>query len=158
VRTRLIAGAVAAAAAVAVAAHGLGLAWGPAWVLGAAVGLWIGGFDIIYACQDVEVDRRIGVRSVPVRFGVAASLRASTAVHAVTLALFVAFGVRTGYGWLWWVGLAVVAVVLAYEHAIVRPDDLSRVNRAFFTTNGFVGLALFVFGLADLLVRGGLHA
>jgi 4-hydroxybenzoate polyprenyltransferase len=130
---------------------------GPAWVLGLAVGLWIGGFDLIYACQDAEVDRVIGVRSVPARFGVATALRASTIAHVVTFALFVWFGLLVGLGWLWWVGLVLTAAAFVYEHAIVKPDDLSRVNRAFFTANGFVGIALFVFALADLVVRLGLR-
>jgi 4-hydroxybenzoate polyprenyltransferase len=129
----------------------------PAFVLGLAVGAWIGGFDCLYACQDVEVDRRIGVRSVPVRFGVANALRASTAVHVGTVLLYLWFGYLTGYGWLWYAGVAVVAVVLAYEHAIVRPADLSRVNRAFFTANGVVGLVLFAFALLDLLFLQGLR-
>jgi 4-hydroxybenzoate polyprenyltransferase len=130
---------------------------GPAWVLGVAVGLWIGGFDLIYACQDAEVDREIGVRSVPARFGVRFALVASTCTHIVTFGLFVIFGVLVQLGWLWWIGLLVTAAAFAYEHAIVRVDDLSRVNRAFFTANGFVGIALFVFALADLLVNGGLR-
>jgi 4-hydroxybenzoate polyprenyltransferase len=130
---------------------------GPAWVLGCAVGLWIGGFDLIYACQDAEVDRVIEVRSVPARFGVAFALRLSIAVHLVTFGLFVWFGVLVGLGWLWWVGLALAAVAFTYEHAVVRPTDLSRINRAFFTANGFVGIALFVFALADLFVRLGLR-
>jgi 4-hydroxybenzoate polyprenyltransferase len=130
---------------------------GPAWVLGVAVGLWIGGFDLIYACQDAEVDREIGVRSVPARFGVRFALIASTFTHIVTFGLFVIFGVLVKLGWLWWIGLVVTAVAFAYEHAIVRADDLSRVNRAFFTANGFVGIALFAFALADLLVNGGLR-
>jgi len=130
---------------------------GSAWVLGVAVGLWIGGFDLIYACQDAGVDRAIGVRSVPARYGVAFALRLSTAVHVVTFALFVWFGVLVGLGWLWWIGLALAAGAFVYEHAIVKPDDLSRVNRAFFTANGFVGIALFVFALADLVVRLGLR-
>jgi 4-hydroxybenzoate polyprenyltransferase len=130
---------------------------GPAWVLGAAVGLWIGGFDLIYACQDAEVDRVIGVRSVPARYGVAFALRASTVTHVITFGLFVWFGALVGLGWPWWIGLALTAAAFAYEHAIVTPTDLSRVNRAFFTANGFVGIALFVFALVDLIVRGGLH-
>lgn len=124
----------------------------PAWALGAAVGLWIGGFDLIYACQDAEVDRRIGVRSVPARFGLKAALRASVAVHIVTFVLFIIFGVVIGLGWLWWVGLALTAVAFIYEHAIVTPQDLSMINRAFFTTNGFVGVALFVFAALDLVI------
>jgi 4-hydroxybenzoate polyprenyltransferase len=123
-------------------------------VLGLAVGTWIGGFDLIYACQDVEVDRRIGVRSVPARFGVRAALVASLVTHVVTFALFVVFGLMEHFGALWWVGIGLTAVAFGYEHAIVRPTDLSKVNRAFFTANGFVGIALFVFALADLVVRG----
>jgi 4-hydroxybenzoate polyprenyltransferase len=130
---------------------------GPAWVLGLAVGLWIGGFDLIYACQDTEIDRRIGVHSVPARFGVPFALRLSTVVHVVTFALFVWFGALVGLGWLWWIGLALTAAAFVYEHAIVRADDLSRVNRAFFTANGFVGIVLFVFALADLVLRLGLR-
>lgn len=124
----------------------------PAMVLGLAVGLWIGGFDLIYACQDAEVDRRIGVRSVPARFGVRAALHASTITHVVTFALFVVFGMMIGLGWLWWIGLALTAVALIYQHAIVKPDDLSLANRAFFTANGFVALALFGFAVCDLLL------
>ena len=124
---------------------------GPAWLLGAAVGLWIGGFDLIYACQDAEVDRQIGVRSVPARHGVAAALRISTVTHLITFALFVIFGIWVGYGWPWWVGLALTAAAFAYQHVIVTPTDLSKVNRAFFTSNGFVGIALFAFAVVALL-------
>ena len=125
---------------------------GPAWVLGAAVGLWIGGFDIIYACQDVEIDRQIGVHSTPARFGVRTALHISTATHVVTFALFIWFGALAGLGWLWWIGLALTAAAFAYQHVIVTPADLSKVNRAFFTANGFVGIALFLFALLDLKV------
>jgi 4-hydroxybenzoate polyprenyltransferase len=131
---------------------------GPAWVLGVAVGLWIGGFDLIYAGQDAEIDRRIGVRSVPARFGVAFALHLSSAVHLVTFVAFVWFGALVGLGWPWWIGLVLTASAFVYEHAIVRPDDLSRVNRAFFTANGFVGIALFLFAVADLVVRLDLRA
>lgn len=126
---------------------------GPSWVLGAAVGLWIGGFDIIYACQDVEIDRQIGVHSTPARFGVHTALHISTVTHMVTFALFVWFGALVGLGWLWWVGLAVTAAAFAYQHVIVTPTDLSKVSRAFFTANGFVGIALFLFAALDLLVH-----
>jgi 4-hydroxybenzoate polyprenyltransferase len=130
---------------------------GPAWVLGAAVGLWIGGFDLIYASQDAEVDREIGVRSVPARYGVRFALRASVVTHLVTFGLFIWYGQLVGLGPLWWIGLALAAGAFGYEHAIVKPADLSRVNRAFFTANGFVGIALFAFALADLVVLGGLR-
>jgi 4-hydroxybenzoate polyprenyltransferase len=123
-------------------------------VLGLAVGTWIGGFDLIYACQDAEVDRQIGVRSVPARFGVGAALLASAGVHVVTFALFVIFGLMEHFGACWWVGIGLTAVAFGYEHAIVKPGDLSKVNRAFFTANGFVGIGLFFFAVVDLAVRG----
>ncbi|MPZ28697.1 MAG: 4-hydroxybenzoate octaprenyltransferase [Micromonosporaceae bacterium] len=126
---------------------------GPAWLLGAAVGLWIGGFDLIYASQDATVDREIGVRSVPARFGVRFALRAAAGAHVVTFALFGWYGALTGFGPLWWVGMALAAVAFGYEHSIVKPDDLSRVNRAFFTANGFVGVVLFGFAVLDLVLR-----
>jgi 4-hydroxybenzoate polyprenyltransferase len=129
------------------------VAW-PAIALGIAVGTWIGGFDLIYSCQDAEVDRRIGSRSFPARYGIPAALVTSSVVHVVTVAAFAWFGAAAGLGWLWWTGLALTAVVLVYEHVIVRANDLSRVNRAFFTANGIIGIGLFAFTLADLIVHG----
>jgi 4-hydroxybenzoate polyprenyltransferase len=123
-------------------------------LLGLAVGSWIAGFDLIYACQDAESDRRNGVHSLPARFGIAAALRVSAVTHVVTLALLVAFGAVAGFGAYWYVGVGLTAVALAYEHAIVKPHDLSRVNRAFFTVNGYVGIGLFGCAVADLLSRG----
>ncbi len=125
----------------------------PAVVLGLAVGSWIGGFDLIYACQDVDSDRREGVHSVPARFGVDAALRASVVTHVATVGLLAWFGRLAGYGALWWVGLALTAAALVYEHSIVSARDLSRVNRAFFTVNGYVGIGLFAFAAADLALR-----
>ncbi|WP_305787780.1 menaquinone biosynthesis prenyltransferase MqnP [Symbioplanes lichenis] len=125
---------------------------GPAWVLGVAVGLWIGGFDIIYACQDVEIDRQIGVHSTPARFGVRTALHISTVTHVVTFALFVWFGFLVDLSWFYWIGLLLTAAAFVYQHVVVTPNDLTKVNRAFFTANGFVGIALFVFALLDLIV------
>ncbi|MFC4148962.1 menaquinone biosynthesis prenyltransferase MqnP [Micromonospora mangrovi] len=129
----------------------------PAWLLGAAVGLWIGGFDLIYACQDSEIDREIGVHSVPARYGRRFALHASTVAHVITFGLFLWFGALVGFGWLWWIGLAFTAVAFGYQHLVVSPTDLSKVNRAFFTANGFVGIVLFVFALLDLVIRLGLR-
>jgi 4-hydroxybenzoate polyprenyltransferase len=130
-----------------------GFAW-PATALGLAVGTWIGGFDLIYSCQDAEIDRQIGSRSFPARFGIPAALRWSTVAHLVTVGCYAWFGLAAGLGAIWWIGLAITAGVLAYEHTIVKSNDLSRVNRAFFTANGFVGIQLFVFALVDLVVNG----
>ncbi|MEE1940414.1 menaquinone biosynthesis prenyltransferase MqnP [Streptomyces sp. TRM 70361] len=123
-------------------------------VLGLAVGTWIGCFDLIYACQDTASDRANGVRSVPARFGVAGALYGARAGHAVTVVLLGWYGALTGAGVAYWAGLSIVAVAFVYEHGIVRPGDLSRVNRAFFTVNGFVGIALFLCALIDLVLRG----
>jgi 4-hydroxybenzoate polyprenyltransferase len=129
--------------------------WGWASVLlGLAVGLWIGGFDLIYALQDEESDRAQGVYSLPARFGAKIALRTAVATHVVTLGLFIGFGAMVHAGVWWWIGLAIVALAFGYEHSLVKPNDLSKVNRAFFTANGVVGVALFVFGLLDLVARG----
>jgi 4-hydroxybenzoate polyprenyltransferase len=124
-----------------------------ATVLGVGVGLWIGGFDLVYACQDTASDREQGVRSFPARWGNRAALRTARLVHAVALALFVWFGVLEGFGLLWYVGLVATAAAFVYQHSIVGPDNLERVNRAFFTSNGFVGLALGAAGALDLVLR-----
>ncbi|WP_404869313.1 menaquinone biosynthesis prenyltransferase MqnP [Kitasatospora griseola] len=123
-------------------------------VLGLAVGIWIGGFDLIYACQDVAADRGMGVRSVPARFGIPAAIHGARVCHALTTALLVWYAVLTHAGAFFWCGLAVVAGAFVYEHTIVKPHDLSRLNRAFFSTNGFVGISLFAFALIDLIARG----
>ncbi|MFI9099994.1 menaquinone biosynthesis prenyltransferase MqnP [Streptomyces fildesensis] len=123
-------------------------------ILGLAVGVWIGGFDLIFGSQDVAADRADGVKSVPARFGVAAALYGARGCHAVTTVLLAWYGVATGAGAFWWVGLTIVAGAFLYEHSIVRPHDLSRLNRAFFQVNGFIGIALFLCALLDLAVRG----
>ncbi|MET9128748.1 menaquinone biosynthesis prenyltransferase MqnP [Streptomyces antibioticus] len=123
-------------------------------VLGLAVGIWIGGFDLIYACQDIDTDRETGVLSVPARFGVPAAIRSARVCHAITTGLLVWYALLTGAGAFFWLGLVVVAAAFVYEHTIVRPHDLTRLNRAFFSVNGFIGIALFVCALLDLLVRG----
>jgi 4-hydroxybenzoate polyprenyltransferase len=123
-------------------------------VLGLAVGVWIGGFDLIFGCQDVAADRADGVRSVPARFGVDTALYGARAAHVATVLLLGWYAVLTSAGWAFWMGLAVVSAAFVYEHSIVRPGDLSRLNRAFFQVNGFVGISLFVFALFDLMFRG----
>ena len=122
-------------------------------VLGVGVGLWIGGFDLVYACQDTESDRLQGVRSFPARWGNRAALLTARVVHTVVFALFTWFGYLQGFGLIWYAGLAATAAAFVYQHAIVGPDDLSRVNRSFFTANGFVGIALGAAGVLDLALR-----
>jgi 4-hydroxybenzoate polyprenyltransferase len=123
-------------------------------VLGAAVGCWIGGFDIIYALQDYRVDREIGVKSLPARFGLYVALATSRAAHYVTVLLLLWFGAIAGLGWVWTAGVGAAALALIYEQRLVKPTDLSKVNRAFFTVNGFVGIGLFAFALVDLIAGG----
>ncbi|MFI5758278.1 menaquinone biosynthesis prenyltransferase MqnP [Streptomyces sp. NPDC051569] len=123
-------------------------------ILGLAVGIWIGGFDLIFGCQDVQADRAHGVKSVPARFGIPAALYGARASHAVTTALLVWYALATDAGVFFWAGLVIVAAAFLYEHTIVKPHDLSRLNRAFFSVNGFIGIALFVCALLDLLARG----
>jgi 4-hydroxybenzoate polyprenyltransferase len=128
-------------------------AWQPV-ILGLAVGVWIGGFDLIFGSQDVAADRAHGVKSVPARFGVPAALYGARACHLVTTALLAWYGAATHAGGFWWAGLAIVGCAFLYEHSIVKPHDLSRLNRAFFTVNGVIGITLFFFALFDLMARG----
>jgi 4-hydroxybenzoate polyprenyltransferase len=125
----------------------------PPLVLGGAVLLWVAGFDIIYATQDVDVDRRLRLSSIPARFGVAGALKVAALCHVGMLALLFALpSVFPAFGTVWYVGAAAVAALLVYEHSIVRPDDLTRVNAAFFNCNAIVSLGLLVVGVVDLLI------
>jgi 4-hydroxybenzoate polyprenyltransferase len=126
----------------------------PAVVLGGAVLLWVAGFDIIYACQDVDFDRRRGLKSVPVRLGVRGALRLAAACHVGTIALLSLLPVvYNRFGWVYWTGLAAVAALLLYEHRLVCPDDLTRVNKAFFNVNAVVSLGLLAVGIIDLAIK-----
>jgi 4-hydroxybenzoate polyprenyltransferase len=123
----------------------------PAVVLGGAVLLWVAGFDMIYACQDVECDRGRGLKSVPAWLGVRGALRLAAVCHAGTIALLSLLPmVYNRFGWFYWAGLAAVAVLLIYEHSLVRPDDLTRVNKAFFNVNAVISLGLLAVGVIDL--------
>ncbi|MCL5111073.1 MAG: putative 4-hydroxybenzoate polyprenyltransferase [Chloroflexi bacterium] len=127
------------------------LAWEPI-ALGVAVGLWIGGFDLIYACQDVEFDRAHGLYSMPARFGLAAALNLSKLAHALTVLLLGWLGWHLGLAWPYWLGLLVAAGLLVYEHSLVGPDDLSRLDLAFFSINGYIAIVVFVFTFAALIL------
>jgi 4-hydroxybenzoate polyprenyltransferase len=127
------------------------LRWPPV-LLGLAVLCWVSGFDIIYACQDVEFDRDHGLYSIPRRLGVRNALRTATILHGLMVVCLVALGFAVPMGWVYFVGVGLIAALLVYEHALVRPDDLSRVNVAFFQVNIVISLGLLAFGVADLLV------
>ena len=117
-----------------------------------AVALWIGGFDVIYATGDVDFDRREGLYSLPARFGIGPALMVTRICHLLAVCLLIAVGVSLGLGPAYYLGLAVVAALLGYENSIVHPDDLSRVNVAFFTLNGVISVVFLAGVLADVLV------
>lgn len=141
----------------------LGIAPAAAWIairgsldarilwLTAAVTLWTAGFDIIYSCQDYDFDRQSGLFSIPRRFGIAGALRLSRLFHAAMLLCLAALVVDFRLGAASWLGAAIVAALLLYEHGLVKPHDLSRVNAAFFTVNGWVSMLFFVFWAADIV-------
>ena len=112
------------------------------WLLGLAIGLWVGGFDILYACQDVEFDRGYGLRSIPTRFGVRTSILLSRVMHAAAVVAMAALGVAGDLPVFYFAGVAVVAILLVYEQSLVSDDDLSQVKRAF-DLNGYVGIVYF---------------
>ena len=122
-------------------------------ILGVAVTLWVAGFDIIYACQDIDFDHSVGLHSIPRKFGIAAALYASAALHVLMLALLVMVAQMSGLGWIALGGLVAVAALLAYEHLLVKPSDLTRVNAAFFTINGYISVLFFLTWAVAILVR-----
>ena len=124
--------------------------WQP-FLLGGAVALWIGGFDIIYATMDLDVDEREGLHSIPRRFGIGTALLFTRIAHAGSVALLIWLGIDLGLGPLYWLGLAAVAVLLAYENSIVSEDDLSRVDMAFLGMNGVIAIVFLAGVLADAL-------
>lgn len=124
-------------------------------ILAAAVAAWVAGFDMIYACQDADYDSEVGLNSVPAKFGVAGALRIAKACHLVMLLLLAALPVAaadSGLGWLFWAAIVVVAGLVLRQHALVRPDDLDRVNQAFFDTNAAISLTLLAVGVIDCFV------
>ena len=141
----------------------LGIAPAAAWIavrgtldwqillLTAAVALWTAGFDVLYACQDVDFDRRAGLHSIPQRWGIGTALRVAVVFHILMLGLLLWLAMVAQLGGLALAGLGVVAALLIYEHTMVKPDDLSKLNAAFFTTNGWIGVLLLLFWGADIL-------
>jgi 4-hydroxybenzoate polyprenyltransferase len=123
-----------------------------AWVLGVAVALWIAGFDLFYALFDLDVDRAQGLHSWATRFGVEGVFAGARAMHIATVALLAVAGAGLSIGTLYWIGVAGVAALLGYEHSLVRPTDLRRLDLAFFTMNGIISVAFFGLVLADAAI------
>lgn len=145
----------------------LGIAPAAAWIavtgqldapilwLTAAVTLWTAGFDIIYSCQDFEFDRQAGLHSIPARLGIGGALVVARLLHAAMVVCLIVLAVSFDMGRLAWAGIAVTAIMLAWEHRLVRADDMSKVDAAFFTVNGWVSLLFFVFWAADVMTGQG---
>jgi 4-hydroxybenzoate polyprenyltransferase len=121
-------------------------------ILCAAVTLWVGGFDVLYACQDLDFDRRAGLHSVPKRFGIARALAIARAMHAVMVGLLIWLAASFNLPWPAWAGIAVVAALLTYEHSLVHANDLRRLNAAFFAVNGYISLLFLLFWGAAVAV------
>lgn len=127
-------------------------AWPPI-LLSAAVMFWVAGFDLIYALQDIEFDRKARLFSLPSKLGVAPALRISTLFHGVTVILLAATAMIAGLGWIAYAGIAIVAGILYWEHRLVTPNDLSRINVAFFNLNGYISILLLLTFAGDILIR-----
>jgi 4-hydroxybenzoate polyprenyltransferase len=122
-----------------------------AWLLGLAVALWVAGFDLFYALFDLDVDRAQGLHSIATRFGVRGSFAGARLAHAATVACLAGAGAGLDVGALYWIGVAAVGALLVYEHALVRPGDLRRLDAAFFTMNGVISVAFAAFVIGDAL-------
>jgi 4-hydroxybenzoate polyprenyltransferase len=121
-------------------------------ILCAAVTLWVGGFDVLYACQDIEFDKTAGLYSIPKRFGIAGAMRIARLMHILMVALLCLLAWSFALAWPAWAGILVVAVLLVYEHSLVKPNDLSKMNAAFFTVNGYISLLFLLFWGAATIV------
>jgi 4-hydroxybenzoate polyprenyltransferase len=124
----------------------------PVLVLGAAVLCWVAGFDIFYALQDVDFDRSKGLHSIPVRLCVKNAILLGKLLHGGMIALLLLLPLGVALGWLYYVGIAVISALIAYEHQLVKPDDLSKLDAAFFNMNGYISVTIFLFTLADVVV------
>jgi 4-hydroxybenzoate polyprenyltransferase len=123
------------------------------FILAAGVLTWTAGFDILYSLQDVEFDRERALFSIPAKMGAARALLVARILHALAIGFFVGFGIVGGFGWIYFAGTAAALALVVWQHAIVSPTDISRIDAAFFTANGILSIALFVCGLADILMR-----
>jgi 4-hydroxybenzoate polyprenyltransferase len=125
----------------------------PAWILLGVVTFWIAGFDLIYACQDIEVDRQERLQSIPARFSAPTALVLSSICHLITILLLVFLGLSTSLGWPYWIGLVIVAALLVWEHRLVHPNDLSNIDIAFFNINSYISVTLFLAILTAIYIK-----
>ena len=125
----------------------------PAWILGFIVLFWVAGFDIIYALQDAEFDRNSGLYSIPSRFGVRKALLISSAFHVIAAVLFIILGLVLKLGLIYYIGVALAIAILYYEHTLVKPNDLSKLDAAFFNMNGYLATLMFIFTLGDIFIK-----
>ncbi|GAB4144504.1 MAG: putative 4-hydroxybenzoate polyprenyltransferase [Planctomycetaceae bacterium] len=132
-------------------ALGAEFAWTPV-CLAAVIFFWVGGFDILYACQDADFDKTAGLRSIPARWGIPTALRIAMLSHAITVVCLFALWYLGGFGPIFLAGVILISGLLVYEHSLVRPDDLTRVNIAFFQVNAVISIGLFLVGLIDVLM------
>jgi len=123
-------------------------------LIGGAVLLWVAGFDIIYAIMDIDYDRQYGLFSIPAKFGVKRSLALTKLLHTASIAIFTWIGIRLGLGLLYFIGTAATAILLIYENSLIKPNDLSRLNLAFFTMNGVVSVVMFCFVAFEVILGG----
>ncbi|MDO8885911.1 UbiA-like polyprenyltransferase [Candidatus Oleimmundimicrobium sp.] len=123
-------------------------------LLGVAVCLWVAGFDIIYACQDIQIDKEQNLYSIPAKFGIEKALRTAGIFHLFSVGIFLLVGILANLGLIYFFGLGVVSFLLLYENRLVSPDDLSKLNAAFFTMNGVISTVMFVFTFLDFMVKG----
>jgi 4-hydroxybenzoate polyprenyltransferase len=121
-------------------------------ILYITVALWTAGFDVIYACQDVDFDRKEGLHSIPAKFGISRALGIARMLHALTAAGFALLLILTDLSWWYFAGTVVAGILLLYEHRLVKPNDLSKLNAAFFTMNGVLSAVVFIFTFIDLVV------
>jgi 4-hydroxybenzoate polyprenyltransferase len=122
-------------------------------VLAVGVLLWVAGFDIIYACDDYDFDRRVGVYSIPARFGIAVALNISLLLHAAAAVCLAVFGIMLGLGLFYWLGVGAAIILLYYQHRLISPDDLSRAGVAFFNLNGSLSVIMLIFTFLDIILR-----
>lgn len=124
----------------------------PAWILLGVVTFWIAGFDMIYACQDVEFDQQEGLQSIPAKFSIQTALQLSSICHVITIILLITLGAVYGLVWPYWIGILIVSGLLVWEHRLVEPNDLSKLDVAFFNINGYISITLFIAILGSLYI------